>query len=74
MKSLLIGEHASDRLQERKIMRVDVENAIRESSGFNSGKRGRLKAVKKLNGRKLVVFYREIPRLVFLESAYWRKP
>jgi hypothetical protein len=73
MNTILIGEHAYDRMRQRKVARMDVESAIRKPDRLKKERGGRRRVIKKLNGRSLIAFYTEIPRIIFLVSAFWRK-
>ena len=72
MKPIIVSSHAFDRLQERGIVREQIELAILTPELKAIARHGKLKVVRRFGRRVLHVFYRETRHSIYLVTAYWR--
>ena len=73
MKPIIVSPHAFERIHERKIVRAEIEVAIRTPDLKEPAKRGRLRVSKRFEHRMLDVFYKETNASIIFVTAYWRK-
>ena len=73
IKPIIVSPHAFERIQERGIVRHQVEAAIHTPDLKEAAKRGRLKVVKRFDNKVLHVFYRETQKSFVFVTAYWSK-
>ncbi len=73
MKPIIVSPHAFERIQERKITRIEIETAVRMHDLKEPAKRGRLRVSKRFEHHTLDVFYKETNTALIFVTAYWRK-
>ncbi len=70
-KRILYSDHALERLIERGINDKHLEETIRNPDLQVAGRRGKLRALKRIGSRTLHVVYRELPSMIIVISAYF---